>query len=601
MPRVPELTPAQVGTPLPVDPRVPAAAYTYDYIIVGGGTAGCVLASRLSEDPGVSVLVIEQGPVADTWASRVPLLSGNPYRAGTLAATWWARPMPQVDGRALQVMRGEALGGTSRINSLLYTRGPPGDYNRWKELGCEGWGYQDLEPYFVKLEDTLDHPPSKFRGKNGLWPIRQFTRHPYKVVNYTATALRNANIAHIDDLNDPSAPAAVAGALDVVEDRAYRRASTYHAFLPGKLAQARCARLKVCTDAIVTRIALEQEEGEEENKVRFRATGVHLVTANPRQAGKVFYARARKEVVVCAGALGSPQVLMLSGIGPADHLADKGIPVMLDMPAVGTHLQDHIGVPLTYEVPMADSLHKLENSALTALKAALTYFVTGRGLFSSPFQNITSLVPSRLLDENFRVVARDPVELDASVPRNRPDIELMPIANNCTDFDISGKGIFTLLPTLVLPKSEGHVRLASSNPRERPEVDLRFFDDPLDYIPLRKGIRLALRVAADIRSQGYLLKDLAVPEGDTDEDLDRFIRATLRDCYHYTSTCRMGAEAHGERPSVVDSELRVHGVQGLRVCDTSVFPEIVATHTMAPAVVVAEKCADLIKAAAKAD
>ncbi|KAI0633939.1 alcohol oxidase [Trametes polyzona] len=594
MPSVPELSPQDVGTPLPIASCVPPDTYTYDYIIVGGGTAGCVLASRLSEDPSVSVLVIEQGPVADTWASRVPLISGNPYRSGTVAATWWARPMPQVDGRSLQVMRGEALGGTSRINALLYTRGPPGDYNRWKELGCHGWGYSDLEPYFVKSEDTLSHPASQFRGKNGPWQNRQFNTFPYKIIKKVIPAIEGANIPHFDDLNDPSDSAASIGSLDVIEDKCFQRSSTNRAFLPGSLAQERKARLKICTNTIAMRLDFARVNGS------LTAKGVHLEATNPRQAEFTYYVRARREIVLCAGALGSPQILLLSGIGPKAHLEDQNVPVVLDMPAVGNHLQDHIGVPLTYQVPMSDSLHQLENNIFSAIGAAITYIFTGRGLFSSPFQSVTSMIPTRLLDDRSQLVVNDPSELDASVAKNRPDLELMPLANNCTDADIPGKGIFTLLPTLILPKSEGWVRLAANNPRARPDVNLGFFEDPSDYVPLRKGIRLALRIAEEVRSQGYPLKDLIVPDGTSDEELDRFTRKNLRDCYHYTSTCRMGAAPHGERPSVVDTSLRVHGVHGLRVCDTSVFPEVVTTHTMAPAVVVAEKCADLMKAAAKA-
>ncbi|EIW56999.1 alcohol oxidase [Trametes versicolor FP-101664 SS1] len=594
MPIVPELRPQDVGTPLPINPAVPVETYTYDYIVVGGGTAGCVLASRLSEDPSVSVLLVEQGPVADTWASRIPLISGNPYRNGTLAATWWSQPMPQLDGRAIQVMRGEALGGTSRINALLYTRGPPGDYNRWKELGCDGWGYADLEPYFAKSEETLSHPGSQFRGTKGPWVNRQWKTYPYKIVDKVIPALESANIPWADDLNNPAASAAVMGALDVIQDKGFRRASTYHAFLPGNLAQDRKARLKICTNTIVTRLDLADEDGT------VRARGVHIAATNPRKAQCTYYAKARREVVLSAGALGSPQILMLSGIGPRGHLEEKNVPVVLDMPAVGNHLQDHIGVPLTYQVPMSDSLHQLENSIFSALKAAFTYVVTGRGLFSSPFQSITSLIPTRLLDDHTgRIVAPDPSALDASISANRPDLELMPLANNCTDADIPGKGVFTLLPTLVLPKSQGRVRLASNNPRARPDIELGFFTDQADYLPLRKGVRLALRVAEEIRRTGYPLQELIVPDGDGDSDIDAFIRKNLRDCFHYTSTCHMGAEAHGSQPSVVDTALRVHGTRGLRVCDTSVFPEVVATHTMAPAVVVAEKCAALMRAAAK--
>ena len=178
MPQVPELRPEDVGTPLPVSPDVHPDTYTYDYIVAGGGTAGCVLASRLSEDPSVSVLLIEQGPVADTWMSRVPLLSVNVHGKDELTSRWWTQPLSHADGRFVQVVRGECLGGTSRINGMLYTRGTPGDYNRWKELGNEGWGYEDVEPYFVKSENARTHPGSKYRGKTGEFTTRRVRPTP---------------------------------------------------------------------------------------------------------------------------------------------------------------------------------------------------------------------------------------------------------------------------------------------------------------------------------------------------------------------------------------------------------------------------------------
>ncbi|KAH9856086.1 alcohol oxidase [Lenzites betulinus] len=607
---VPELSPQDVGTPLPIDPTTDPETYTYDYIIVGGGTAGCVLASRLSEDPSVTVLVVEQGPVADTLKSRVPLISGNPYRRGTVAATWWARPLPELGGRSLEVMRGEALGGTSRINSLLYTRGLPGDYNRWQELGCNGWGYDDLMPYFVKSEDTLSHPASQFRGKKGTWANRQFSTAPYRIINEVIPAIEEtANVPWVADMNDPSTPAAALGAVDVIEDSGFYRMSTNRAFLPGWLALERKVRLKICTNSIVTRVDVGREGDSDVNGGgALRARGVYLEATKPRKARFTYYARARREVVLCAGALGSPQILMLSGIGPREHLEEKGVPVVLDLPAVGNHLQDHIGVPLTYEVPMSDSLHKLEYSLFWDIVEAVAYIFTGYGLFSSPFQSVTTLIPTRLLDDESQVTLPpdDPSALDASLSRNRPDLELMPIGNNCTDADIPDTGIFTLLPTLILPKSEGFVRLAANNPRARPDVSLGFLSNKADYVPLRKGMKLALRVAERVRAGGYPLQDLIVPEGESDEELDVFARKNLRDCFHYSSTCRMGTgpgTGTGEdigRASVVDAQLRVHGVKGLRVCDTSVFPEVVAAHTMAPVVLVAEKCADMMKAAAAA-
>ncbi|OJT12250.1 L-sorbose 1-dehydrogenase [Trametes pubescens] len=407
-------------------------------------------------------------------------------------------------------------------------------------------------------------------------------------------AIESVNISWVGDLNNPSIPAAVIGNLDVIEDKCFHRASTYRAFLPGNLAQDRKARLKICTNTIVMRLNLVNEDGA------VWARGVHIESLNPRMAEFTYYAKARREIVLSAGALGSPQILMLSGIGPRAHLEEKNVPVVLDLSAVGNHLQDHIGVPLTYQVPMSDSLHQLKNNIFSAITAALTYIFTGRGLFSSPFQSITSLLPTRLLDERSgRIVVPDPSVLDASIPANRPDLEFMPLANNSTDADIPGKGIFTLLPTLILPKLQGRVRLAANNPRVRADIELGFFTNPADYVPLRKGVHLALRVATELHNSRYPLQELIIPGDDSDSEVDVFIRKNLRDCYHYTSTCRMGVEARGPRQSVVDTAMCVHGVRGLRVCDTSVFPEVVAMHTMALAVVVAEKCTELIRLDAK--
>ncbi|TFK81447.1 GMC oxidoreductase [Polyporus arcularius HHB13444] len=224
---VPELLPQDVGTPIPVSGSIPADTYTYDYIIVGGGTAGCVLASRLTEDPTVSVLLIEQGPVADTWSSRVPLLSGNMFARDSLAARWWSLPLRKADNRFLEIIRGEALGGSSRINGMLYTRGSPGDYNQWKALGNDGWAYEDLESYFVKSENARSHPEAQLRGHDGMWQNQQFTDVPYKTTAYVDRAIELLGVERVPDLNDPDAPTACTGIVDIIQDSEYHRHSTY--------------------------------------------------------------------------------------------------------------------------------------------------------------------------------------------------------------------------------------------------------------------------------------------------------------------------------------------------------------------------------------
>ncbi|KAG7093931.1 hypothetical protein E1B28_007566 [Marasmius oreades] len=567
----------------------------YDYIIVGGGTAGCCLASRLSEDPSVTVLIIELGNVADSWASKVPVISANPHRSGSQAARWKALPLSNVDSRVLDVVRGEALGGSSRVNAMVYTRGAPGDYNRWKEMGHPSWGYDQLEPYFVKSEKTLSQPPSSFRGGQGPWENRTFKDLPYRILHHVASATSSLGIPGVADINSPHAPAVGYATLDVATDRKMYRASTYRAFLPPSLTQERKSRLFICTNSQATLIRFSSSTSG-----RPKAEGVHFQDVkSDSDATQSYFVKARKEIVLCCGAVGSPHLLQLSGVGPKAHLISKGIKVVRDMPGVGTNLQDHVGLPVMYEIPLNDSLHVLERSTWVALTELLKYVVTGRGIFSLPFMQTSLFVPSQLLDENSCVVHTDKTKLDSSLPANTPDIEIMPIAFRCSDDDVVTKeGIFSFLTAHIRPKSFGSVRLASAYPLDRPAVDLGFLSNPEDYLVLRKCVRLALRLAEQVRSQGYPLKDLQVPETENDADIDRFIRKNLRTSYHYSSTCRMGAEHEVDRPGVVDDELRVHGIDALRVCDASVFPEIIAAHTMAPTVVVAEKCADMMKAAA---
>ncbi|KAI0752883.1 alcohol oxidase [Daedaleopsis nitida] len=581
-------TPVVAGGPVLMHPDIS----TYDYIIVGGGTSGCVLASRLSEDNDVSVLLIEQGPIADTWMSRVPLLSSNIYDKDSLAVRWWSLPLREANNRFVEIMRGEALGGTTRINGMLYTRGYPGDYNRWRDLGNPGWGYEDLEQYFVKSESTRDHPASSYRAKHGPWFNQQCATPSDELSSHISRAIARIGIERVADLNAPNIPAACTAALDVVIDEKSQRCSTDRAFLPREVTLERQARLKICPNAIVSRVLLAETGGE------LRANGIYFEATDKRRAKDTYFATARREVILCAGALGSPQVLMLSGLGPKEHLQEKHIPVLRDMPAVGSYLQDHVGVPVDFEVPLSDSLHELQVRPFKAVVEFLKYLLTGSGRLSRPLQSWSTFIPTHLLDDDCVLSNQESSTLDTSLPDNRPDIELMHLPNNCTDTeDNPVKGIYTFLLTLVRPISQGTVRLATMNPRARPDVDLGFLTNPEDYVPLRKGVRLIRRIGESVREQGYIFQENRTPQGDRDEDIDRFIRAHIRTCFHFTSTCRMGIAVDGERPSVVDAELKVHGVRGLRVCDTSVFPEIIASHTMAPAVVVAEKCAALMKSA----
>ena len=249
-----------------------------------------------------------------------------------------------------------------------------------------------------------------------------------------------------------------------------------------------------------------------------------------------------------------------------------------------------------WEVPLQDSLHHMQYSPLRVLTELFRWMIWGTGLLSFSFENVSTFFPTQLLDDTLTIAKDDPRNHDTADPANRPDIEFMHIPSDCAWVITPRRGAYSYLLTLIRPKSCGTIRLVSSDPRTPPAIDLGYFTNPEDFVPVRAGVRFSMRIAEDVRKQGYPFADLTVPESLSDADIDTFVRKYVTSGYHYASSCRMGAEPRGERPSVVDAELRVHGVRGLRVCDASVFPEIIGSHTMAPTVMVAEKCADMIKA-----
>lgn len=290
------------------------------------------------------------------------------------------------------------------------------------------------------------------------------------------------------------------------------------------------------------------------------------------------------------------------------------VKVIKDMPGVGSYLvcesiqltkplidesskRDHAAVPISFEIPMNDSMHLLRNRPLRAAWEFIRYLTTGNSLFIIPFLQSTIFVRSALLNSNMEIVADNPTLLDPRIPANLPDIEIMPIAHRCNDRikdEIDPLGVFTFLSCLLQPKSWGTVRLVTTDPQQRAAVELGFLNDPEDTATLRTAIRLALRLAEQMRALGYAMKDLRVPASGSDEDIDEYIRGQILTSYHYAATCRMAPEDDAH-PGVVNDSLKVHGVDGLRICDTSVFPDVTSTHTMAGAVVVAEKCADMMK------
>lgn len=556
--------------------------------MVGGGTSGCALASRLSEDPNVRVLLLERGPAITSWISRVPLLSMDFRRPSSPAYKWISEPLAAVNQLTNKIVSGKAFGGTSKINASVYHRSVPGEYDAWARLGLRGWNWSDVEPLFNKSENSLSHGHLSHRGTSGPWKNR-------KPNNYFAhnlvipKACTEIGLQYVDSANDPAAPSACCTRLEVTLDENGLRQSSFDAFLPPALAKERVKNLTICPGVIVTSVAFSRAEGS------LRATGVTVEAEKP--GGRKVSVSARREVILCAGAIGTPHLLLLSGVGPASHLREHNVEVIQDLP-VGSHLQDHAGVAVMYKFPKQDTLHAAQDSPWLLIREFFRFMSQGTGLFLAPNPQLSIFAVSQKLDEALTTTA-NAGNLDPADPSNVPDIEIMPIPFNARDPEFKDKlssreGGFSFLCVALRPTSEGTVRLRSADSRVPPVCDLGTFTDAAgtDIKVARTAIRLALRIAREMEAQGHVMPPLNVPKSETDEDLDVFIKSDVQSTYHYSSSCRMSADPSA---GVVDDELRVHGIGGLRICDASVFPQIPACHLQAPAVMLAERCAVLLK------
>ncbi|TVY64255.1 L-sorbose 1-dehydrogenase [Lachnellula suecica] len=580
-PKYPERSPEEVN------------ALEFDYVVVGGGTAGCVLASRLSEDPDVSVLVLERGVANDTWLSRVPMISFNIYDPQFGAVTWESEPMKRCENRKLPLFTGEVLGGNSRINGTVYTRGSTADYNAWVAMGRTEWSYDKVLPYFVKAQTSISRPKSAYSGDSGSSnpsrPPRPEAPWSQSIISWNMlikSSVRKTvidwGLSSIDDINAPDAPSDGFGLFDLTMSKNRKRVSTLEAFLPKTLALERRKNLTICTNAIVSRIEFpDGKTGHKAERVLFQYAD--------RRSPQAFSAKAKKEVIVSTGAIGSPQILMLSGIGPREHLEECGIQTVRDLQGVGSNLSDHMAVPITWQVPAAESLTHLISSPLKAFLEFMKYVFLGTGILSLPVQMMSIFVRASSISDdelNFIGPASSDTKVASLAPTELlPDFEFMPLPIGGTDDYAEHKrrffhmGLFTFLTTLLRPKSRGTVRLASSDPFDRPKVDCNFMSDPEDWPMIRKAIRVAMKLSSGLKSQGYpLMQSALTPESDSDDDINKM------------------APESDDVPGVVADDLRVHGFSNLRVCDASIFPQTVCTHTQAPVVMVAEKCADMIKA-----
>ncbi len=520
----------------------------YDYVIVGAGSAGCVLADRLSADPSVRVLVLEAGGKDRSLNIKIPAAFPKQFRT-KLDWNYVTEPEPAVDGRELYIPRGKSLGGSSSMNAMLYVRGRPLDYDMWERQGAPGWGWSDVLPYFMRSEDNA-RGASEFHGAGG--PLRVCEqRSPRPVNRRLLAASQAAGIPRIADYNGPEQDGA---SMFQITQRDGRRWSTADSYLKPAMKRP---NLEVRTNVTALGVAFEGD----------RAVGVRIA----RRGGSEEIVRAEREVILAAGAIGSPQLLLLSGIGPAEELRDVGVRVRHDLPGVGRNLQDHPFVTLIWEVAGESTLYGAERP-----KPLAEWILRRSGPLSSTVAEVVAFVRTR-----------------AGLPA--ADIQFHMGAAYFEDHGaetFDGDAI-VIAPVLVSPRARGRVWLRSADPIAKPRILTNTLSDPDDVASLVAGMRLAREIAVQRPLQEIVVRELKPGHGVVDDDeLAADMRRRLMLIYHPVGTCRMSDTAEA---AVVDSHLRVHGLQGLRVVDASIMPLIPGGNTNAPTIMIAEKAADLIR------
>ncbi len=518
----------------------------YDYIIVGAGSAGCVLANRLSEDASVKVLLLEAGGPDSKKEIHIPAAFSKLFKTAC-DWTYFTEPEPHLGNRSLYWPRGKVLGGSSSMNAMIYIRGHRWDYDHWRDLGNPGWDYDSVLPYFKKSE-AQENGASPFHGADGPLHVTNL-RCPNPLSEAFIQAAEQAGFRRNPDFN--GAHQEGFGQYQVTQWEG-KRCSAAVAFL---YPVARRPNLTVKTNVQVFDIIFEKR----------RAVAVSF-----QQGEHSAQEHADREIILCAGAVASPHLLMLAGVGPADHLRALGVPVQIDLPGVGQNLQDHPAVPIVYGSRKPITLANAESLGNVA-----RYMCFKNGMLTSNVGEAGGFVSS-----------------NSTAPA--PDLQFLFGPGYYVDHGFQKiKGhAYTLGPTLIRPFSRGRLKLRSNNPLDAPAIHANYFADPRDMDAMLNGVKLARQIAAAAAFDPFRgIEMLPGPDAQDDSALRRHITRYAATLYHPVGTCKMGNDPE----SVVDSELRVHGVERLRVVDASVMPTVIGGNTNAPTIMIAEKAADLIR------
>jgi choline dehydrogenase len=525
----------------------------FDYVIAGAGSAGCVLAGRLSEDGRASVLVLEYGGSDRSIFIQMPAALSIPMNMKRFNWGYLSEPEPQLDNRRITCPRGKALGGSSSINGLVYARGHALDFDRWETEGARGWGYRCVLPYFRRAEDWR-HGESPYRGSGGPLATQAGARENPLYAAFIEAG-RQAGYLVSDDLNGER-PEGFGGFDMTVKDGV--RWSAANAYLRPAMKRP---NLTVLTHALATQVEFEGK----------RAAGVRY-----ERGGAIHFARARREVILAGGAINSPQLLKLSGVGPGEELRALGIPVVHHLPGVGENLQDHLEFYFQMASKLPVTLYGKTGLVARGL-VGLHWLLRGRGDGATNHFEAGGFIRSRAGVEH-------------------PDIQyhFLPMAVSYDGSALATEHGFQAHVGPLRSKSRGWVRPRSANPREAPRIQFNYMSHPDDWTEMRACVRLTREIFAQAAFDPYRGREIQ-PGADcvSDEAIDAFIREKVESAYHPCGACKMGSP--GDPMAVVDPETRVIGLEGLRVVDSSIMPSITSGNLNAPTIMIGEKAADMIR------